>query len=165
MNCILQADMSPAALGFGIGLIIAIVAIASLFSVLLIVAQWFIYAKAGQPGWAVLIPFYNLIVLLRIVGRPASWIFWFLQLFVFDILFIADPGILTGLLLGLSGITAVVFSIIITNGLSKSFGKDEGFTVGLIFLGFIFYPILGFGKATYVGPGGKPAPAADATQA
>ena len=163
MNCILQADVNPAALGLGIGLLIAMLAIFSLVSVFLIVAHWFIYAKAGQPGWAVLIPFYNLYVLLKIVGRPASWMFWFLQIIVFYILFIIDPGVLTGILVFLSYVACIVFAVIVTNGLSKSFGKDAGFTVGLIFLGFVFYPILGFGKATYVGPGGKPAPAGDVT--
>jgi hypothetical protein len=43
------------------------------------------------------------------------------------------------------------------NMLSKSFGKDEGFTAGLILLGIVFYPILGFGEATYLGPFGDPA--------
>lgn len=134
MNCILQAPVAAGLLGMGIGLLV----IMTLVSVLMVVAQWFIYAKAGQPGWAVLIPFYNMIVLLKIVGRPISWIFLILQIFIFDVLFIVQPGIITGLLLGLSAITVIVLSVIITNGLSKSFGKDAGFTVGLIFLGFIF---------------------------
>ena len=42
------------------------------------------------------------------------------------------------------------------NMISKSFGKDEGFTVGLILLGIVFWPILGFGDARYIGPYGDP---------
>jgi len=113
---------------FGAFFLIVILAI----SVVIIIAQWKIYEKAGKPGWAVLIPIYNLIVLLEIVGKPLWWIFLFLIPFV-----------------------NIIFGIWVTNLLSKSFGKDEAFTVGLILLGIIFYPILGFGDAKYVGPAGK----------
>ncbi len=99
--------------------------------VLMIIAQWRIYEKAGQPGWAVLIPFYNFYVLLKIVGKPGWWLLW---LFV--------------------PIANFIVPIWVTNLLSKSFGKDVGFTLGLLFLGFIFYPILGFGNAEYRGPAG-----------
>jgi len=101
-------------------------------SVILIVALWRIYEKAHQPGWASLIPFYNFIVLLRIVGKPAWWLVW---IFV--------------------PIANIVVAIWVINLLSKSFGKGEGFTLGLIFLSFIFYPILGFGNATYKGSASK----------
>lgn len=146
-----------AAMSLGIGMLMPLFIFGSLVSVVIIIAQWLIYNKAKQPGWAVLIPIYNMIVLLKIVGRPASWIFWFLQIILFYALFFIAPGIFTGILLFLSYAALLVFAVIILNGLSKSFGKDAGFTVGLIFLGFIFYPILGFGKATYIGPGGVPA--------
>jgi hypothetical protein len=157
MHNLLQAPLVGAAFGMAIMMIIVIAAVSLLISILIIVAQWFIYSKAGQPGWAAIVPFYNMIVLLKIVGRPAWWICWFLQIILFDLIFIMNQGLTTMLLLMLSGITAMVFSVIITNSLSKSFGKDAGFTVGLIFLPYVFYPILGFGKATYIGPGGKPA--------
>jgi len=114
---------------FGVFLLVIMLTIA----VIVIIAEWRIYEKAGKPGWAVLIPFYNIIVLLEIVGKPIWWIFLFLIPFV-----------------------NIVFGIWITNLLSKSFGKDEAFTVGLILLGFVFYPILGFGDAKYQGPAGTP---------
>lgn len=98
-----------------------------------IAAMWRIYEKAGKPGWAAIIPIYNIIVLLEIVGKPWWW-----------------------LLLMLIPVVNIVFAVWMINLLSKSFGKSEGFTVGLILLGFIFYPILGFGNAEYKGPAGAP---------
>ena len=92
-------------------------------------AGWRIYAKAGQPGWAIIIPVYNIYVMLKIVGRPWWW-----------------------LLLYLVPIVNLVIGIIVAVDLSRSFGKGVGFALGLIFLSFIFYPILGFGSARYVGP-------------
>jgi hypothetical protein len=97
--------------------------------VLVIAAQWAIFTKAGKPGWAAIIPIYNTIVLLQIVGRPVWWI-----------------------ILLLIPIVNIIVGIIVLNDLSKSFGKGVGFTLGLIFLSIIFYPILGFGSARYVGP-------------
>ncbi len=110
--------------------------IQAIFSIAIIVfyiiVEWKIYVKAGQPGWACLIPIYNIIVFLRIVGKPWWWLLLLLIPFV-----------------------NIIFAIWMVNLLSKSFGKDEGFTVGLILLGFIFYPILGLGSAEYIGPAGQ----------
>ena len=93
---------------------------------------WRIFEKAGKPGWASLIPIYNTIILLEIVGKPWWWLLFFI--------FLPPVGI--------------VLAIWMTNLLSLSFGKEVGFTFGLIFLGFIFYPILAFSNAEYIGPGG-----------
>ena len=101
------------------------------FLALLIVSAWKINTKANQPGWACIIPIYSTIVTLEIIGKPWWWLFLFLI-----------------------PIVNIVFIIWMVNLLSKSFGKSEGFTIGLIFLPFIFYPILGLGKATYQGPAG-----------
>lgn len=108
--------------------------------VLYIAGLWKVYTKAGQPGWACIIPIYNFIVLLRIVGRPWWWILLMLIPFV-----------------------NLVIAILVTVELATVFGKGGGFAVGLIFLGFIFVPILGFGSATYVGkrtPAAAPPPPA-----
>lgn len=102
-------------------------------SVIVIIANWKIYEKAGKPGWAAIIPIYNLIVLLEIVGKPVWWILLFLI-----------PCV------------NIIFAVWTTNLLSKSFGQSEGFTVGLLLLGVIFYPILGFGNYQYLGPAGAP---------
>ncbi len=96
--------------------------------ILLIASMWKIFEKAGQPGWASIVPIYNYLVHLKIIGKP--W-YWILLLFV--------------------PIYGIVIAITAVNLLSKSFGKDVGFTLGLIFLPFIFYPILGFGDAQYKG--------------
>lgn len=96
---------------------------------LMIIAGWKVFEKADKPGWAIIIPIYNIIVLLQIVGKPLWWIVLFLI-----------------------PVVNIIFSIWTANLLSKSFGKSEGFTLGLIFLPFIFYPILGFGSAQYKGP-------------
>ena len=107
---------------FGWSIIIGIV-------VLVIAGSWKMYEKADEPGWAVLIPIYNYIVLMRIVGRPGWWvILYFIPL------------------------VNLVISIIVAADLAKSFGKGVGFALGLIFLGFIFIPILGLGDAQYQGP-------------
>ena len=95
---------------------------------------WRIFEKAGKPGWAALIPIYNTIVLLEIVGKP--W--WWLLLFFIPVV-------------------NLVFAIWMLNLLSISFGKGIGFTLGLLFLSPIFYPILAFGNAEYLGPAGSPA--------
>jgi len=102
--------------------------------VLMIASLWTIFTKAGKPGWACIIPIYNLIVLLEIVGKPWWW-----------------------LLLMLIPVVNIVIAIMVYHQLSLSFGKDAGFTVGLVLLGIIFFPILAFGSATYLGPGGQPA--------
>ncbi len=93
---------------------------------------WRIFEKAGKPGWAVLIPIYNKLVMLRIVGKPWWWILLFLI-----------PGV------------NLVFYIWMINLLSLSFGKGVGFTIGLILLSPIFYPILAFSNAEYSGPAGS----------
>jgi hypothetical protein len=99
-----------------------------------IISMWKVFEKAGQPGWASLIPIYNLYILLKIGGKPGWWIIMFLLPFL-----------------------NIIFFIWMYNMISKSFGKDEGFTVGLILLGIIFFPILAFGPAKYLGPYGDQA--------
>jgi hypothetical protein len=109
--------------------------------IFIIASMWTIFTKAGQPGWAAIIPIYNMIVLLKIVGKPTWWIVLFLI-----------------------PVVNYVFIIWTYNMLSKSFGKEEGFTVGLILLGIVFFPILAFGDAKYLGPFGDPQAFAAAQQ-
>ena len=97
--------------------------------VLVLVAYWRVFTKAGEAGWKAIIPIYNIIILLKIVGRPWWWL----------------------LLLCIPLVNLIVL-VIVSNDLSKSFGHGMGFTLGLIFLSFIFYLILAFGSSQYVGP-------------
>lgn len=109
------------------------------FIVLMIAATWKLFTKAGEPGWASIVPIYGNIVLLRITGRPWWW-----------------------LLLFLIPLVNIVVAIIHYIEIAKSYGKGIGFAIGLLFLAPIFWPILGFGNARYVGPAaqqGAPAPA------
>jgi len=94
--------------------------------VLLIAALWRVFTKAGQPGWAAIIPIYNAYVLLQIAGKPGWW-----------------------LLLFLIPLVNVIMAIITTAALAAKFGKGVGFVIGLILLPVVFYPILGFGGAQY----------------
>jgi uncharacterized protein DUF5684 len=112
--------------GAGVGIVVLVYIAVIVF---LIAAEWKVFVKAGQPGWAAIIPIYNLYIMLKIVGRPAWYIILFLIPFV-----------------------NFIMLIIVMLDLAKSFGKTGGFAVGLILLSFIFIPILGFGSATYVGP-------------
>jgi len=110
-------------------LIIFCLAIAAL----IIAAMWKVFVKAGQPGWAAIIPIYNIYILTKIGGKPGYWT-----------------------LLCLIPVVNYIFTIWLYNMISKSFGKDEGFTVGLVLLGIVFWPILGFGSSKYQGPFGDP---------
>ena len=109
-------------------IILPIIIIATCVTVVEIVGLWFVFQKAGEPGWAAIIPIYNYLIGIKIAGKP--W--WYI-------------------LLMLIPVVNLVIYIIILNGISKNFGKGPGFTVGLFFLRFIFIPILGFGDAKYIG--------------
>lgn len=115
------------------GPFVAILLITSLISLFIgsitIVSLWKIFTKAGKPGWASIIPIYNIIVILEIVKRPIWWLVLFFIPFVH-----------------------IVIMFMVFNDLSKSFGKDIGYTIGLIFLPIIFLPMLGFGNSTYTPP-------------
>ena len=98
-------------------------------TILMIAACWKVFTKAGQPGWAAIIPIYNWYILCKIVGRPGWWVILFFIPFI-----------------------NFIIGIILCIDLAKSFGKGVGFAIGLILLGIIFFPILGFGSAQYQGP-------------
>ena len=113
---------SAAAAAIGTGMVIVMLAIA----VLVIAAMWKVFTKAGEPGWAALIPIYNVIVLLKIAGKPAWWIVLMLIPFV-----------------------NLVVAIIVAVAVARNFGRGAGFGLGLAFLAPVFYPILAWGDARY----------------
>lgn len=109
-----------------IGLVVSILSLLAIL--MLFVSFWKIYVKAGEHGWAWLIPIYNIIVLLRIANKPLWWIV---------LLFIPFVGFIVGILIFVS--------------FAQQFGKSALFGLGLVFLPYIFYPILAFGSAEYIG--------------
>jgi hypothetical protein len=118
--------------GSGDGALFGFMGIVWLAVVILIIASWWkIFTKAGKPGWAAIVPIYNIIVILEIVGKPVWWI-----------------------ILLLVPIVNLFVMIYVLHLLSKSFGKDVGMTIVLVLFGFIGFPLLGFGDAKYVGPAG-----------
>lgn len=103
--------------------------------VFVLVCMWIIFRKAGKPGWAAIVPFYNLYVLFEI-----TW------------------GSGMRFLLLLIPIYNIILSIQTQVRLAKAFGKSGGFAAGLVFLPYIFIPLLAFGKETYQGVPVKAAP-------
>lgn len=97
-------------------------------ALVVIAGLWKTFTKAGKPGWAAIVPIYNLIVMLDIAGKPLWWIILFLIPLV-----------------------NLIIAILVSIAIAEKFGKGAGFGIGLAFLGIIFYPILGFGDATYRG--------------
>jgi hypothetical protein len=106
-----------------------VIVVIVLVVILEIAGMWRVFEKAGQPGWAAIIPIYNYYVLLKIVGKPGWW-----------------------LVLFLIPLVNIVIAIIVLWELARSFGKGVGWFWGLLLLGPIFYPILGFGSSQYIGP-------------
>ena len=105
------------------------------FTVINCIFLWKIFAKAGIPGWWALIPFANYYKSFELFwDRGKGW--------MFILMFIP--------------IANIVVSIMLCLRMAKSFGKGAGFGVGLIFLSTIFYAILAFGNASYIGPNGIP---------
>jgi uncharacterized protein DUF5684 len=112
-----------AAMGTGVMIVWLVVV------VLMIAAMWKVFSKAGEPGWAAIVPIYNYYVLDKIAGRPG----WWLLLWIF---------------------LGPIAYIVISFDIAKRFGKGAGFAIGLILLPFIFWPMLAWGDASY-----SPAPA------
>ena len=122
LTILAQSDDGAASGGAG-GSIVGLV-----IGILVIAGMWKVFTKAGKPGWAAIIPIYNVVVLLQIAGKPLWWIV---------LLFIP--------------IVNIVIAAMVMINVAKAFGKGTGFALGLLFLSPIFIPILGFSDAQYVG--------------
>jgi len=116
-----NGQMAAAAGGFGLIMIVYLPVV-----ILMLVAMWKVFSKAGKPGWGAIIPIYNIILMLEIAGKPIWWIILMFVPFV-----------------------NIVISILVIAGMAKNFGKGVGFVLGMLFLPIIFWPVLGFGGATY----------------
>ncbi|MDP3235658.1 MAG: DUF5684 domain-containing protein [Myxococcales bacterium] len=117
--------------GGAIAAIISLVIQLAIFGVV-IAGMWKVFVKAGQPGWAAIVPIYNYYILTQIVGRP---ILWFILMFV--------------------PCANIVALFLITQDLAKSFNKSSGYGIGLFLLSPVFLPMLGFSDAQYSGPSFK----------
>lgn len=120
---------SSAAAGVGIALLLIYLLFVAVLTTIMVVSMWKLFKKAGKKGWEAIIPIYNTIVMLEIIGRPVWWLVLFFIPFV-----------------------NFVVAIIVALDLAKSFGKDAGMGILVAFLPIIGYPILAFGDSKYVGP-------------
>jgi Family of unknown function (DUF5684) len=120
-----QADSSPAsgAAGFaagifGLGFSIVMLVVA----LICIAACWKVFEKAGEPGWAAIVPIYNIIVMLKIAGKPTWWVLlFFIPLVNF------------------------IVAILVLIAFAARFGKGVGFALGMLIFPFIFWPLLAWG--------------------
>lgn len=94
-----------------------------------IMVMWTIYVRAGQPGWASIVPVYNMVVLMNIAGRPAWWF-----------------------VLMLIPVVNFIIWFMVCMDLAVAFDRGIPFAAGLFFVPFIFFPIMAFGEPDYVGP-------------
>lgn len=107
-------------------------------SILLIVCEWKIFSKAGEKGWKSIIPIYNTYILFKICGLSP----WFLLIPFITMIPIEEIQSISYVISGL-------LTIYTSYKLAKAFGHGVGYTIGLVLLPFIFYPILAFGKSEY----------------
>ena len=126
-NIALLAQSNSGSGGGFMAILILLIELAVL--VVIVAGMWKMFVKANMPGWAAIVPIYNIYCLCKIVGRPGWWTILFFIPFV-----------------------NFVMAIIVSIDLAKSFGKSVAFALGLVFLAPIFYCILGFGSAQYQGP-------------
>ena len=99
------------------------------------VGMWKAFDKAGQPGWAAIVPVYNLVVMFRLGGQSG----WFALAILLNLIpFIG----------GLAWLGIIIWNHV---NISKRFGQGVGFAIGLVLLAPIFWLILGFGSSKYVG--------------
>src|ERR1051325_2711612 len=131
----MESSHTAGAVGAGVGLVAILIYLAVV--VLMIVSVWKVFTKAGKPGWACLIPVYNLYVMCEIAGKPGWWL----------ILFFIP-------------LVNLVIALLVCIAIAARLGKGAGFGIGLLLLGFIFYPILAFGDSRYQNAPAAPAPAA-----
>ncbi len=124
-------------IGIIAGLGIAVVFLAFAIGIFSIIVTWKLFEKAGKPGWYSIIPVYNYVVLLEIIGLKWYYIFGYCLSFI--------PVI--------GSFAIILYSIVLSIKLAKSFGKEVGFGIGIAFVPIIFEAIIAFDKSiTYNGP-------------
>ena len=109
-----------------LSLLAVIFIILLIVSILTIIGRWKMYEKAGEKGWKALIPIYNDVVLCQIVGVNPWWILILFSVSMFSIIPIIGPI--------LSFASYIYFAVLINVSISRSYGKEDSFAIGLIFL-------------------------------
>ena len=133
------------------GLMIFAAVLSLAAAVVMLIAQWKLFVKAGEKGWKCLIPFYNGFLWYKLTWSVGAWIA-LIVLALLSVLAVYVPVV--GAVIG---IVALVMYCVSCHKVSQAYGRSGGFTAGLIFLPVIFYLILAFGQSEYVGPSGVPA--------
>jgi hypothetical protein len=110
--------------------LIVILIVFLVFLALPIAGTWKVFTKAGKPGWGALVPIYNAYLFVKIAGRPGWWV-----------------------LLMILPLINVVVSLVVAIDMASRFGKGTVFGIALWILPYFLLPVLGFGAATYRGPG------------
>ena len=146
-------ETQAAALGgvlVGAGLILIPVVI--IVSILLIIAMWKIFAKAGEAGWKSLIPIYNVYVFCKIIGI-SFWMWALLLPIVVGVGSAVIANVMNNQDIStiIAGVYSIIVEVYVSVKLAKAFNKGVGFTIGLILLPNLFQLILGFGSSEYVG--------------
>lgn len=119
----------------GFGVILTLIGLALV--VFIIIANWKMFEKAGKPGWALIVPIYNIVILFEIIGYK-----WY---YVFFLCLGAVPFV--------GQVALILFTISYSIKLAKSFGQSVGFGIGLALVQPIFVAILAFNKdINYIGP-------------
>ena len=128
-----MSELGGSLLGTVFSMIIGMMWLFLAISIVIVIANWKIFTKAGEKGWKALIPIYNTIVLFKISGITP----WLIL------------GYLASVIPGIGGLVCLGITIYVYGKLAQAFGKGVGFTLGLIFLNPIFVLILAFGDAEY----------------
>ena len=106
----MYSDYADSLIGAGAGAAAVMGLVGCAVAVVVIISLWKLFSKAGQPGWAAIIPFYNAFVLFKIGLGSGGKMF-----------------------LMLIPIYNIVVAIQLCIGLAKNFGKGGGFAAGLAF--------------------------------
>jgi hypothetical protein len=122
-------EADPAAVAGGMACFGGFFLVYMLLIVVMIVGMWKVFTKAGQPGWAAIVPIYNTWVLVTEVAKKE--VLWFILMLV--------------------PLANIVSLWVVSMEVARKFGKSDAYGIGLFFLPFIFYPMLGFGDARYQG--------------
>lgn len=139
-----QGTLTGSFLSFLLGFFFILLIIILVIFLLTAIGQWKLFKKAGKRGWEAFIPIYNTYILCQITGVNPWWI-----------VIVFASGVITSIIPALSivgTVANVYFGVLLAVSVARSFGKSDGYAVGIYFFGFIFYLVLGFDNSEYLGP-------------